>query len=100
MNMENKIIQTILIIVIILFFIWLSYVFIKHEIKDYKEHNQQVKIIDTTYNHIVLDSIEYNIIIKDSVITHIRHEYEDSIVKVISFDDSTSFELFKRLVSE
>lgn len=98
--MGNKIIQTILIIVIILFFIWLSYLFIKYEIRDYKEHNQQIEIIDTTYNHIVLDSIRYNIIIKDSVIIHIKHKYEDSIKQSITYDDSTSLDLFKRLVSE
>ena len=98
--MGNKIIQTILIVVIILFLILISYLFIKHEIKDYKENNQQVKIIDTTYNHIVLDSIRYNIVVKDSVIIHIRHEYEDSIKQSITYDDSTSLDLFKRLVSE
>ena len=59
-----------------------------------------VEVIDTTYNTIVLDSIEYNITIKDSVITHIRHEYEDSIIKVINFNDSTTVDLFKKLVSE
>ena len=98
--MGNKIIQTILIIVIILFLILISYLFIKYEIRDYKEHHQQVEIIDTTYNHIVLDSIRYNIIVKDSVIIHIRHEYEDSIKQSITYDDSTSLDLFKRLVSE
>ena len=98
--MGNKIIQTIFIIVIILFLILISYLFIKHEIIDYKEHNQQIEIIDTTYNHIVLDSIRYNIIVKDSTIYHIKHEYEDSIKQSITYDDSTSLELFKRLVSE
>lgn len=92
--------QTILIIVIILFLILISYLFIKHEIRDYEEYKQQVEIIDTTYNHIILDSIKYNIIIKDSIIYHIKHEYEDSIKQSITYDDSTSLELFKRLVSE
>lgn len=70
--------------------------------KDYnnKNINNNVIIQDTTYNHIVLDSIRYNIKIKDSIIKNIRYKYEDSIVKVLYIDDSSSFELFKRLVSE
>lgn len=94
--MGNKTMQILLVIVIILLLSMLIYLFVKHETINKK----QIEIIDTTYNHIVLDSIKYNIIIKDSIIYHIKHEYEDSIKQSITYDDSTSLELFKRLVSE
>ena len=44
---------------------------------DTKHHVYPVEIIDTTYNTIILDSIEYNIIKKDSIITKIRYNYEN-----------------------
>lgn len=55
---------------------------------------------DTTYNTIILDSIKYNIKVEDSIIKNIRYEYEDSVIKVVGLNDSSSVELFKRLVSE
>lgn len=94
--MGNKIMPILLVIIIILLLSMLIYLFVKHETINKKE----IEIIDTTYNHIVLDSIRYNIIYRDSIIYHIKHEYEDSIKQSITYDDSTSLELFKRLVSE
>lgn len=61
---------------------------------------ESIEVPDTTYNHIVLDSIRYNIILRDSIIYHIRHEYEDSIKDIIQLDDSASVVLFKRLARE
>lgn len=54
--------------------------------------------IDTTYNKIVLDSIEYNIIKKDSVIYNLKTEMQDEIEKSYILNDSASVKLFESLV--
>lgn len=54
--------------------------------------------IDTTYNKIVLDSIEYNIIKKDSVIYNLKTEMQDEIKKSYILNDSASVKLFESLV--
>lgn len=54
-------------------------------------------IIDTTYNTITLDSIQYNIIKKDSIIKIIKGEMTNEINKAINADDSTVIEQFKHL---
>lgn len=54
--------------------------------------------IDTTYNKIVLDSIEYNIIKKDSVIYNLKTEMQDEIEKSYILNDSASIKLFESLV--
>lgn len=56
-------------------------------------------IIDTTYNTITLDSIQYNIIRKDSIIKIIKREMTNEINKAINADDSTAVEQFKHLAS-
>ena len=56
-------------------------------------------IYDTTYNKVVLDSIEYNIIKKDSVIYKIKQEMKDEVTKSFGLNDSAAVELFKKLVS-
>lgn len=64
-----------------------------------KKHTVK-EIIDTQYNHIVLDSIKYNIIVKDSIIIKIKYRYEEEIIKANSLNDSASVELFKRLCTD
>lgn len=54
-------------------------------------------IIDTAYNTITLDSIQYNIIKKDSIIEIIKGEMTNEINKAINADDSTVVEQFKQL---
>ena len=57
-----------------------------------------VEGIDSTIIHYhVIDSIEYNIIRKDSVITEITYIYEEEIIKANNLDDSSAVELFKDL---
>lgn len=57
-----------------------------------------VEEIDSTIIHYnVIDSIEYNIIRKDSVITEITYIYEEEIIKANNLDDSSAVELFKDL---
>lgn len=57
-------------------------------------------INDTIYNYVRLDSIEYNIKVKDSIIYNIRYEYETEYIKAENLDDSSAVELFKRLCTD
>ena len=52
---------------------------------------------DTTYNKVVLDSIEYNITKKDSVIYNIKQEMKDEVTKSFELSDSVAVKLFKKL---
>lgn len=53
--------------------------------------------IDTTYNKVVLDSIEYRIIEKDSTIKKIKYEMKYEVNKVYTLDDSATVKLFYQL---
>lgn len=53
--------------------------------------------IDTTYNKIVLDSIEYHIIEKDSTIKKIKYQMKYEVNKVYTLDDSATVKLFYQL---
>ena len=55
---------------------------------------------DTVYNKIVIDSLEYNIIKKDSIIYNIKENVKEEINFAINADDSTTVMLFQKLVSE
>lgn len=55
---------------------------------------------DTIYNIVTIDSIRYNIIVKDSIITKLRYEYETKIIEVANMSDSASVELFKNLCTD
>lgn len=59
-----------------------------------KEHYIQ---IDTVYNKVRLDSIEYNIIKIDSTIVKLKTKYEDAVKKSYNLGDSATVELFKEL---
>lgn len=55
---------------------------------------------DTVVNTILIDSIEYNIIKRDTIIYNIKKIQKDEIEKANTITDSAAVELFKRLVSE
>lgn len=59
--------------------------------------NKDVVLPDTTYNKVTLDSIEYNIIKKDSTIYKLKEEAKDEIEKALNADDSIAVEQFKSL---
>lgn len=65
----------------------------KHEIDDFNK----VKVIDTTYNKIILDSIEHNIIKKDSVIVKLKNKVIYEMEEAINTNDSVAVEQFKTL---
>lgn len=55
--------------------------------------------LDTTYDKVVLDSIEYNIIKKDSVIYNFKQEMKDEVTKSFELSDSAAVQLFRELAS-
>lgn len=58
------------------------------------------KDIDSIINKVQIDSIELVIKEKDSTIVHIKNTIRDEIDKANALNDSSSLELFERLVSE
>lgn len=62
--------------------------------------NYNIVIQDTTYNHIILDSIKYRLIEKDSIIYNIKEDLKDDIQEAINTNDSNVVKQFYELVSE
>lgn len=88
-----------IIIVLIIEIINLSLtVFVFNKIKSVKSINQQIP--DTVFNKIQIDSIQYNINRIDSEIINISKYEKEIYNKVMSADDSATWELFKKLVNE
>lgn len=56
-----------------------------------------IKPIDTTYNKIVLDSIEYNIRTKDTIIYNIKKQMKYEIEEAIVANDNDAVRQFKEL---
>lgn len=69
----------------------------KKEIKNLKEQLEYYKSIDTVLQPKV-DSIEYNIIVKDSLVTEIKKKYIDEIEIVKHNNDVDALAEFQRLV--
>lgn len=66
---------------------------------NFKNNNNDNKIIvpDTTYNKVILDSIEYNIHKKDSTIIELKKKFEYEKDKIINTSDSDAIKQFKEL---
>lgn len=62
--------------------------------------NDNIVIQDTTYNHIILDSIKYRLIEKDSIIYNIKEDLKDDIQEAINANDSNIVKQFYELVSK
>ena len=86
-----------LILIIILL---LLYIVLKNGIIKINENSPVEGMPDTTYNTIVLDSIRYNIITKDSIIHNIKYEYETKYIEANNLNDSSAIELFKSLCTD
>lgn len=65
-----------------------------------KPNKSNTVIQDTTYNHIVLDSIKYKIIEKDTIIYKLHIKMKEDVEASYNLDDSSSIQLFKQLVNE
>jgi len=55
---------------------------------------------DTTINKVRIDSIEYIIRSKDSIINKIKYNEKEYSKKIDTFDDDANVKLFKELVSK
>lgn len=64
---------------------------------EYKIDN--IKPIDTSYNRIVLDSIQYNIDYRDTTIYNIKRKMKYEIEEVIAASDNDAVMQFKELCS-
>lgn len=88
---KSNFILFIVIILLILYIIWSG------GFRKIDNRTQNIIIYDTTYNTQILDSIEYDIIVKDSIITNLIYVYEEEFIKAENLDDSSAVELFKQL---
>lgn len=90
-------------IIIILVFVVLTIlgIFIFNRCSNNTENKKDIiYITDTSYNKVVLDSIEVNIKYKDSVIKCIKYNMKYEIDKVNTINDSAAIELFKQLCTD
>lgn len=97
MEKNNNMLNIIAVIIIAIIFFIIGYVVKRKEINNDK---YIVNKLDTVYNKIVIDSLEYNIIKKDSIIYNIKENVKEEINFAINADDSTTVMLFQKLVSE
>ena len=97
MEKNNTMLNIIAVIIIAIIFFIIGYVVKQKEINNVK---YIINKPDTVYNRIVIDSLEYNIIKKDSIIYNIKENVKEEINFAINADDSTTVMLFQKLVSE
>lgn len=97
MEKNNIMLNIIAVIIIAIIFFIIGYVVKQKEINNDKHI---INKLDTVYNRIVIDSLEYNIIKKDSIIYNIKENVKEEINFAINADDSTTVMLFQKLVSE
>lgn len=67
--------------------------------KDFAPAKTPVTICDTTYNIATLDSIRFNIKVKDSVVVELKKKVEYEMEQAINADDSAAVIQFKELAS-
>ena len=66
-----------------------------------KENKQDIiQVIDTTYNKVILDSIQINIKQRDSVITKIKYKMQYEVKKVDTISNDSAVKLFKQLCTD
>lgn len=66
-----------------------------------KENKQDIiQIVDTTYNKIILDSIQINIKQRDSVITKIKYRMQYEVKKADTISNDSAVKLFKQLCTD
>lgn len=94
--MDNKTKNIILIIAGLIIIVLACYISIDKTINN----KYEVKLIDTVYNHIVLDSIQYNIIKKDSIIYNYKEQMYEEIKKNNDASTDDVVRTFYQLVAE
>ena len=68
--------------------------------RDKENKKDIIQIVDTTYNKIVLDSIQINIKQRDSVITKIKYRMQYEIEKADTISNDSAVKLFKQLCTD
>lgn len=99
---ENKINKSNIIITILvcLLFGTLLYIFYTNKYNQRIENKQNIIVVDTTYNTITLDSIEYNIIYRDSIVYQLKQKMQYEKDKILDMSNDDAVKLFYELVSE
>ena len=99
---ENKINKSNIIITVLvcLLFGTLLYIFYTNKYNQRIENKQNIIIVDTTYNTITLDSIEYNIIYRDSIVYQLKQKMQYEKDKVLDMSNNDAVKLFYELVSK
>ena len=59
-----------------------------------------IEINDTIYDTTILDSIQYNIIVRDSIIYNLKQEMTNEIKESYSLTDSACIKLYEQLLKE
>ena len=59
-----------------------------------------IEINDTIYETTILDSIQYNIIFRDSIIYNLKQEMTNEIKESYSLNDSACIKLYEQLLKE
>lgn len=95
--MEKKIDIIFGIIIVIISIGLFFYGYYRGLVKGRAEAIENIAKPDTVYNKIVLDSIEYNITKKDSIIYNIKQEMKDEVTESFELSDSAVVKLFKKL---
>lgn len=92
MEKLNKILIVIFLLILfgVMFYSW-------NKINSIKQNKDNIEIIDTTYNKVVLDSIEYRIRIKDSVIVELKKQVKYEIEQAVNANDSDAVKQFYEL---
>ena len=75
-------------------------VLITVRVREFAVEGRLIDKCDTMINKVRIDSIEYVIKSKDSIITKIKNDEKEYSEKINQLSDTASVELFKRLVSE
>lgn len=65
--------------------------------KEYEDNIESIAVPDTTYNKVILDSIEYNIHKKDSTIVELKKQTEYEMDQAINANDSIAVKQFYEL---
>lgn len=84
------------IVIIIINLVLIIHLNVRFPVEDFANPNK----CDTVINKVRIDSIEYIIKSKDSIINKIKHDTKEHNNKVDALDDDANVKLFKELVSK
>lgn len=68
--------------------------------RDKENKENIIQVVDTTYNKVILDSIQINIKQRDSIITKIKYEMQYEIKKADTISNDSAVKLFKQLCTD